>query len=334
MAYSVSQIRKVSGNQVYMKKLTIIEVNGGRQSIDPFGQEKIFKDYAIQLEGNNQFQTGKTYYLRFRVARIPHNYYSSQNQANAYNSAYEQADALNLTVLLTNNKEEQQDEVNQTIGTYSVPVALHSIHTGQILDPVYSTFSCIFTPTTNFSYLVFKIQRNTYDAIENPKQANEDESSPTRGLSGRTWLIDSDSTAPTQGENSYVDVQVNEAPTGAEKQMVTLRIPKHRIFVDYDNGDSFETILSKGQVCQLVNLVNPNGLSGVQKPKWLKLGYQSRPGNLIVINQEPIRVGRSGIFELNNGMEIESFMIASPGGAANNGASIDAFLLDYAYQIT
>jgi len=63
---------------------------------------------------------------------------------------------------------------------------------------------------------------------------------------------------------------------------------------------------------------------------WLKIGYQCRPGSLIVVNKEPIRVGRSGIYEINNGTIIDSFMIASPGGSDNS--KIDAFLLDYAYK--
>ena len=80
---------------------------------------------------------------------------------------------------------------------------------------------------------------------------------------------------------------------------------------------------AQADVCELVNLVTES--SG-----WLKFGYQSRPGNLIVVNGEPIRVGRSGIYEINNGTTIEKFMIASPGGS--NNSKIDAFLLDYAYK--
>ena len=51
-------------------------------------------------------------------------------------------------------------------------------------------------------------------------------------------------------------------------------------------------------VCTLNNLVN-------QSSGWLKIGYQCRPGSLIVVNGEPIRVGRSGIYEINNGTIID-----------------------------
>lgn len=74
----------------------------------------------------------------------------------------------------------------------------------------------------------------------------------------------------------------------------------------------------------LNNLINSS-----QEKYWKKIGVQSRPGSLIVINKEPIRIGRSGIYELNNGTKISSFMIAS-GWDANE--KVDPFLVDYVYQ--
>ena len=62
---------------------------------------------------------------------------------------------------------------------------------------------------------------------------------------------------------------------------------------------------------------------------WVRLGYQSRPGNLIVVNKQPIRVGRSGIFQLDK-IQVDSFMIATPRGSL--WSTIDPFLLDYAYN--
>lgn len=67
----------------------------------------------------------------------------------------------------------------------------------------------------------------------------------------------------------------------------------------------------------------------VTTPTWIRLGYQSRPGNLIVVNKEPIRVGRSGIFQLDK-IQVNSFMIAVPKGSL--WTTIDPFLLDYAYN--
>lgn len=57
-----------------------------------------------------------------------------------------------------------------------------------------------------------------------------------------------------------------------------------------------------------------------------KIGFQSRPGTLITVNNEPIRLGRSGMYEINNGVEIVSVGVAAPGG------DVEPFILDYAYE--
>ena len=57
-----------------------------------------------------------------------------------------------------------------------------------------------------------------------------------------------------------------------------------------------------------------------------KIGIQTKPGTLVCINHEPIRVGRSGVYELNNGIKINYFGITAPNG------EVDNFILDYAYD--
>ena len=56
------------------------------------------------------------------------------------------------------------------------------------------------------------------------------------------------------------------------------------------------------------------------------MGVQARPGTLIVVNKEPIRIGRSGIYELNNGTKITSFMLTPSDNTE------DSFLVDYIYE--
>lgn len=79
-------------------------------------------------------------------------------------------------------------------------------------------------------------------------------------------------------------------------------------------------------IYKLRELVNENN---DQASSWIKLGFQSRPGTMIVVNKQLIRVGRSGIFQLDK-VEVDSFMLASPHGS--DWTTIDAFLLDYAYN--
>lgn len=61
-----------------------------------------------------------------------------------------------------------------------------------------------------------------------------------------------------------------------------------------------------------------------------KIGVQSRPGTLIMVNQQPVRIGRSGTYEVNNGVQITSFGISAPQGY--NAENIDHFILDYTYN--
>ena len=56
-----------------------------------------------------------------------------------------------------------------------------------------------------------------------------------------------------------------------------------------------------------------------------KIGVQSRPGALVVINQTPMRLGKSGILEINNGIPITYFGMVAP----NN--NVSEFLADYSY---
>lgn len=154
----------------------------------------------------------------------------------------------------------------------------------------YSSYSFVFSPSKNFNKLGFRINRVSFDAINTTDY--------------RKWLTD-----------EITDVSDLRYTTSGTR--ITVATVGDRIKYTGDDGD----------ICSLVNLVQstPANLSG-----FLKFGYQSRPGSLIVVNGEPIRVGRSGIYEINNGTIIKSFMIASPNGSDNE--NIDAFLLDYAYK--
>ena len=120
--------------------------------------------------------------------------------------------------------------------------------------------------------------------------------------SPRNWLIDEETDVSGERYNGSGNTKVPVSTIG------------DRIIFSGADAD----------VCTLVNLVEET--SG-----WLKFGYQCRPGSLIVVNGQPIRLGRSGIYQINNGTIINSFMIASPGGSTDK-SKIDAFLLDYAYK--
>ena len=64
----------------------------------------------------------------------------------------------------------------------------------------------------------------------------------------------------------------------------------------------------------------------LDKSQVSKIGFQSRPGTLITVNKETIRLGKSGIYEINNGTDIYSV------GVAGFGGKVEPFILDYAYE--
>ena len=59
-----------------------------------------------------------------------------------------------------------------------------------------------------------------------------------------------------------------------------------------------------------------------------KIGIQGPPSLLMCINGEQIRIGRTGIYEINNGMDITSISFV-PKTTSNN--TLDYFIMDFEY---
>ena len=104
-----------------------------------------------------------------------------------------------------------------------------------------------------------------------------------------------------------------------------------RTNTDYqlNNGDntygrkSTVQILSFSQIKDL--LTTP-----INHTPLIKIGVQGPTGMLMVINGEPIRIGPSGIYEINNGYKIKTFGVI----VKDNNLSTDGkeyFILDYQY---
>lgn len=104
-----------------------------------------------------------------------------------------------------------------------------------------------------------------------------------------------------------------------------------RTNTDYqlNNGDntygrkSTVQILSFSQIKDL--LTTP-----INHTPLVKIGVQGPTGMLMVINGEPIRIGPSGIYEINNGYKIKTFGVV----VKDNNLSTDGkeyFILDYQY---
>lgn len=82
-----------------------------------------------------------------------------------------------------------------------------------------------------------------------------------------------------------------------------------------------------GRVNNVLNKVLPVGVT-VEK-----VGIQSTPSSYVIINGEGMRIGKSGVLEINSGVAVNSVGFAAPGAAAVSGgdAAINDFILDYIY---
>lgn len=300
MAYLISQLRK-NNDQTYMNDISSTISATSMISPNTFGGTRDFSDFA--LSGN--FSPEYVYYIRFKIHKIPKYFYSGSKTPAEVSMYVHDADNLNLQIILKNVQGgadiDEENNPPEIIGTCNVPLSQ------QTQAKEYGSYSFVFTPSKVCNLLGFRINRVSFDAIN-----QETVTGP------RNWLTDqlneSFSPATTIGGWRY------RGPEESSKEQIYTE--GYRIIyagLDPDNQE----LKAEADICTLENLVTqPSG--------WLKFGYQSRPGSLIVVNGEPIRLGRSGIYEINNGTIIDKFMIASPGGSDNS--KIDAFLLDYAYK--
>lgn len=296
MSYTIAQIRK-DANYAYMSDLAFIPSTV--QSPNTFGATTPFTDYCLK-PASGTFQRGNVYYLRAQIMKIPAWYYSGQSNSR------DEDDLLRIIFCLKNQDTalNETDNQPQNIATITVPKTEDSV------TPQYYACSMIFVPLQDFDLLAFKVVRSYFDAVNGGLD----------NLSARQWLLDtvSEDTVVTRnlGENSSVNINIFN----------TTRFP--RIIVD-DNEFRDDTLKNNnidGEL-SILNSIVPNG------QEWLKFGYQSRPGSLITVNKQPIILGRSGIYEINNGTKITDFRIACPRGTrGSNNENIDAFLLDYAYD--
>lgn len=323
MAYIVSQMR-LDNNTTYMTDIasinpdtihpcsTIVPTPSPFVSVDERTEFDVYRDFAIcstvsgsepgSVKANILFQKDKTYYIRFKIHKIPQYYYSGSVGQSNVDMYIGDSDNLSISLVLKdNNLNDWINQPSELIDSFSVPIAV-----GENADNQYNTYSFVFTPSKDFYYLIFKINRVKYDAIEKTELTNP----IAEGDLGRAWLIDNrdiDYSPPSDlQESKYYDSNGNP---------ISMKVTGPRIIW---NDEMQEDGTRQSDFCKLETIV-PNN------QKWLKFGYQSRPGNLIVVNGEPITIGRSGIYEIDNGTKIESFMLAAPN------KKIDAFLLDYAY---
>lgn len=199
---------------------------------------------------------------------------------------------LKYTVLLKTpvNTDPSSEGIVEAEETANPPQQIGSFTLKVGSEDSYYYYSIVFTPRKDATHLIFRLERKLAES-----------------------LIDNN-----KYKNVIYHLLKKETTGEGQEQTTTIKV----------NEDHIEYLEKEGEpatgfgIFKLTELVE-NNLT------WIKLGFQSRPGTMIVVNKQLIRVGRSGIFQLDK-VEVNSFMLASPHGS--DWTTIDAFLLDYAYN--
>lgn len=171
-------------------------------------------------------------------------------------------------------------------------------------------------------YLKFKVkQQETIQKFYLKLKNNQNSNSGTQ-------LIE-EFTVNTGNENNYNYFEVIISPNSNGYNQIIWEL--QRITEDYTtvhgdtNGRVMEiTIQTYGQLKNLISELNLGGGSSYLT----KIGIQGPPSLLMCINREPIRIGRSGIYEINNGVNISSISFVPK---ENDGTLVDYFIMDYEY---
>lgn len=128
---------------------------------------------------------------------------------------------------------------------------------------------------------------------------------------------------PNQGDYKYLSFEMERISSdyidGARK-LISLDLD------DYENRTI--DFKERGDLCQINSILPVNSQ---------RVGIQTRPGTLLCINREAMRVGRSGTLEINNGLTVAFVGILAPHGGQgtsgnDNNANIKDFILDYVYD--
>lgn len=329
----IGQIRKNS-NQIYMESInplaTVIYNKGDTPNT-------IFYDFGIQpvtADGSvTSFQKNQTYYLAFAVQRYP--------EVPEEEMPYGDYTVVNFQLVLCDSQGDpisgEHTEKQQTIER---SLTLNTYKKGY--NQPWQQFAIVFTPTESASYLWFRIKRMGHDYIypdDYPDgeqhmgrcvfRYTKDDPDNTIEFSEmlKTFEIDKDVPA----KDLLMDVFEDELRTQGISDESTINKIETALNNSLDTNFSLiwtgpkekETITLKvtGAFDTVTNIID--GLKNVTQ-----IGIQSRPGSLFVVNSEPIYLGRSGVYEVNNGTKITSVGVVALGGDKTE--NIQDFILDYA----
>ena len=134
----------------------------------------------------------------------------------------------------------------------------------------------------------------------------------------------------SSSSNNNVTFEIVLAPNGAYNEIVFTMDRNNVADISRNNGDGTYGAKVNIQVEELSEIYNILNAMNPKPERLIKIGVQGRSGLLMDINGEPIRIGPSGIYEINNGYKINymGFILQDSPSTADGK---DYFILDYQY---
>jgi len=291
MAIKVGQVRKLAGTNY----ITDLPHTFSTFNVVGVGNT-IFSEFAII--GN--FNINTTYYVRLLINRIDINEHMGDTTAAGDN------DPHNLNIDIRLYAENDESSHYQTIGEPLLIQPYFNDSTVTILESETSFINWCDACIADGNPAIPAPAQEYYTVLKNLYQNRVDSNT------GRQSNI----TVPYQSVELVFTPYENATCLVFQLRRVTYDYtvqPRVLTIVEQDVSSSTQRDVA------VVNNILPKSLVN-------KIGIQTRPGSLVVINQEQMRVGKSGVLEINNGIPITSVSMVAP----NN--NIDDFILDYTYN--
>ena len=291
MAIKVGQVRKLAGTNY----ITDLPHTFSTFNVVGVGNT-IFSEFAII--GN--FNINTTYYVRLLINRIDINEHMGDTTAAGDN------DPHNLNIDIRLYAENDESSHYQTIGEPVLIQPYFNDSTVTILESETSFINWCDACIADGNPAIPAPAQEYYTVLKNLYQNRVDSNT------GRQSNI----TVPYQSVELVFTPYENATCLVFQLRRVTYDYtvqPRVLTIVEQDVSSSTQRDVA------VVNNILPKSLVN-------KIGIQTRPGSLVVINQEQMRVGKSGVLEINNGIPITSVSMVAP----NN--NIDDFILDYTYN--
>ena len=291
MAIKVGQVRKLAGTNY----ITDLPHTFSTFNVVGVGNT-IFSEFAII--GN--FNINTTYYVRLLINRIDINEHMGDTTAAGDN------DPHNLNIDIRLYAENDESSHYQTIGEPLLIQPYFNDNTVTILESETSFINWCDACIADGNTAIPAPAQEYYTVLKNLYQNRVDSNT------GRQSNI----TVPYQSVELVFTPYENATCLVFQLRRVTYDYtvqPRVLTIVEQDVSSSTQRDVA------VVNNILPKSLVN-------KIGIQTRPGSLVVINQEQMRVGKSGVLEINNGIPITSVSMVAP----NN--NIDDFILDYTYN--